>query len=315
MDRTMSARRRRWGAAIAPAVLLAVVALAGADGNPLAGLDLDNLSQQATNYARAAAAWYEKTPPADRITWGGLVAAAGLALSVMLERLVRLRGGRILPSEFTARFIDRLQDGELGRGKALDYCELNPSPASRVALAAVKRWGRPVTDLERAVSLAHRVEADRLRRNVGTLRRVAALTPLLGLLGTLFSISRSLSTLAPGAAWGPAIATALWPLTAGVAVATLCLVAYDGLVGKVEQLVGALDRVGAETVDAIALALPHDAPVRPVSSPAAVPPEPHRPAAPPSGPARTPHQVRLEVPKPRTGPVSRAPIDLDDDFD
>ena len=34
---------------------------------------------------------------------------------------------------------DLLQDGKLDRGKALDLCELNPSPASRVSLAAVRR--------------------------------------------------------------------------------------------------------------------------------------------------------------------------------
>ena len=40
---------------------------------------------------------------------------------------------------------------------------MNPSPAARVALAAVRRWGRPAVDLERAVALTHRGEADRLR--------------------------------------------------------------------------------------------------------------------------------------------------------
>ncbi|MEJ7639697.1 MAG: MotA/TolQ/ExbB proton channel family protein [Singulisphaera sp.] len=104
------------------------------------------------------------------------------------------------------RFLDRLRDGKLDSGKALDICELNSSPAARVALAAVRRWGRPVADLERAVALAARVEADRLRRNVGTLRRIAALTPLLGLLGTLLSAGRALSAIGPASApgsWGP----------------------------------------------------------------------------------------------------------------
>ena len=74
-----------------------------------------------------------------------------------------------MPRAFTARFLDRLHDGKLDCGQALDLCELNPSPAANVALAAVRRWGRPAGDLERAVALAHRVETDRLRRNVGNL--------------------------------------------------------------------------------------------------------------------------------------------------
>ncbi len=167
-----SARLRRPGMAALALSALAVVALAGAaeagGGSPL---DPDVLWNQARRLGNEAVARYETTPPTDRVVWGGLTAAAALGLGVLLERWARLRRSRIVPSEFSKRLLAcRLRDGELGRGKALDYCELNPSPAARVALSAVKRWGRPVADLERAAGLAHRVEADRLRRNVGTLR-------------------------------------------------------------------------------------------------------------------------------------------------
>ena len=151
----------------------------------------DDLPAIALNHARRFGhrftSWYLRTPPADRVTWGGMMACAGLGLGVLLERLARLRRGKIVPPEFTARFLDRLHEGKLDCGKALDHCELNPSPAARVALAAVRRWDRPAADQERAVGLAHRVETERLRRNVGTLRRIAVLAPLLGLLGTLFA--------------------------------------------------------------------------------------------------------------------------------
>ena len=230
----------------APALAIVIICICGAAAGP--GFDLDVVAAQARSLGRAFLTWYNQTPAVNRMTWGGIVAASMLGLGVSLERLKRLRRKTILPDEFTNRFLERLKDGRLDRGKALDFCELNPSPASRVALAAVKRWGRPVADLERAVSLAHRVEAGKLRKNVGTLRRLAALAPLLGLLGTLFAIGRTLSALGstdgPGI-WGPAIASALGPLTAGVAVAVLALVAFDGLMVKIESLVGALDLAGA----------------------------------------------------------------------
>ena len=174
------------------------------------------------------------------MSWGGLFACAGLGLAVLFERAVRLRRWKIIPADFTARFLDRLHEGKLDGGKALDYCEMNPSPAARVALAAVRRWDRPVVDLERAVALTHRGEAERLRRNVGTLRRVAALAPLVGLLGTLLAVGRILTAI-PGAGeaaaaaaeigasssarWGPALAPALSPLILGLTIATLALIA------------------------------------------------------------------------------------------
>lgn len=235
---------------------------------------------------RRFVAWYRATPPVERITWGGLAVSALMGLVITLDRSIRLRRSRTIPTAFVERFQRRLSEGLLERGKGLDYCELNPSPAARVALAAIKRWGRPVTDLERAVSLARQIEADRLRRHVGTLRRIAALAPLIGLLGTLTGASRALAALPPGAAWGPVVAEALAPLTAGVALAILALVAYDGLAGRVESLAHDLDRLGAETIDAIALATAASEPraSRTVRSE-------------PAGPARSPHPLRLPIPE------------------
>ena len=232
-------------------------------------LDLEAAKHTAGNLTRSALLWYLHTPPAERMSWGGLMACAGLGLIVLCERVYRLRRNKIIPADFTARFLDRLYEGKLDGGKALDYCEMNPSPAARVALAAVRRWGRPAVDLERAVALTHRGEAESLRRNVGTLRRIAALAPLIGLLGTLLGVGRVLAaipgpaaaaTAAPGliasasTAWGPALAHALSSLIIGLTIATLALVVYDSLVIRIERLSGALDHLGAETIDAIAMA-------------------------------------------------------------
>jgi biopolymer transport protein ExbB len=254
---------------------LAVLALVGAGNGPEAesrrsirvsragGQEVDLLSLEALQshagwLLRQGFDWYHKTPPGDRMIWTGLAACAGLGLVVLIERLCRLRRRRIIPADFTARFLDRLHEGRLDGGRALDYCEMNPSPAARIALAAVRRWGRPAIDLERAVALAHRVEAERLRRNAGSLRRIAALAPLLGVLGTLLRLQQVLSGLsaASPSAWGPGLAAALSPLTTGLAIATLAMVAYDALYTKIEGLSGALDRLGAETIDAIAMSKP-----------------------------------------------------------
>jgi biopolymer transport protein ExbB/TolQ len=213
--------------------------------------------------------WYRRTPPTDRMAWGGLIACTGLGLWVLLERLIRLRSRKVIPVDFTSKFINALNDGKLDCGQALDHCERNPSPAARVALAALRRMGRPTNDMERAVTLAAHVECDRLRRNVATLRRIALLAPLIGLMGTLFALSRTLEAGVPNGtahgaidaaqlSWVPlaaglAAASTLTPLMVGVVIAILALVAFDGLSTRVEKLSGALERLGAETIDAIAM--------------------------------------------------------------
>jgi biopolymer transport protein ExbB len=286
----------------------------GTDGGGAA--HAEPLEIAAAGLRRAAGglmAWYLRTPPADRVTWGGMTACAGLGVLVVLERLLALRRRRIIPRDFTARFLDRLHEGRLDCGQALDHCELNPSPAARVALAAVRRWGRPASDQERAVALAHRVESERLRRNVGTLRRIAGLAPLLGLLGSLFAVGRVLEAMpaAPsaspatdvatamggtattsGAALGPALASALTPLCTGIVIATLALVAYDGLLIRIEKLAGALDRLGAETIDAIAMTAPLTSPISvvpPAPAVAALSRTEHAPES-PHARHRGPHQ-------------------------
>src|SRR4051812_18940883 len=174
--------------ALVPFLILASL---GADGD--ASATVDRLVRVGARVGLRVVAWYEATPPAERIPTGGLVACAVLGGLTLLGRTVRLRRRRVLPADFLKRFRDRMEDVKLDRGKVLDLCELNPSPASRVALASVKRWGRPTIDLERATAMAVRVESEGLRRNVGTLRRIAAMAPLLGLLGTLLAASRALN--------------------------------------------------------------------------------------------------------------------------
>jgi len=236
------------------------------DSAPGFTFEVADIASHARRLGEQAFDTYQETPPGDRVAWGGLAVCCLLGLSILLERMIRLRERKIIPSDFTAKFRDRLHGGKLDAGRALDYCEENPSPAARLALAAERRWGRPAADLERAVALAHRVEADRLTRHVGTLRRIAALAPLVGFLGTLLAVGRILASIPPGVTlaeglntafhWGPELASALSPMTAGIVIATLAVVAYDGLAARIERLTGALDRLGAETLDAIAMTVP-----------------------------------------------------------
>lgn len=314
MSTEVTAARRPW---LTLLIALALTApLAGAApvpappgaGAAVGSPTLAALRSGAIEAGRRLEAWYDRTPPAERIAWGGLIACGLLALGVTLERTERVRRSRIVPAAFVERFQRRLGEGGLERGKALDYCELNPSPAARVALAAIRRWGRSTTDLERGVSLARQVEVDRLRSHLGTLRRAAAMAPLIGLLGTLTAAGRILSNVEAGTAWGPALAGALAPLTAGVALAIVALLAFDGLTVRAEGLAADLDRIGAETIDAIALATPlHAVPMAPTH----VPPKP-RPQAAPAAPGasvrpqaghghaahasgRTPHSLRFPI--------------------
>jgi|GEM_PF-5633029 len=200
---------------------------------------------------------YQATPWTDRVAWGALGACAILALVTLLERTWALRVRRVMPKRFASRLAERLEDGPVDRAKLIDLCELNDSAVARIAGAVVSRWGRPTADLERALNNGVRVEAEELQRNVPTLRRIAVLSPLIGLLGSLIMIGRLLSSQEAQEfqrQWTHQLAQGLFPLTAGVILAVLSLVAYDGLCVRVAKHVSWLEKIGNKLVDQVALA-------------------------------------------------------------
>ena len=132
---------------------------------------------------------------------GGLLMVPLLGCSFALavfgiERAVNLRTGTVVPTIFTSRLIAELQNKSISRGAALDACDENGSPAARVFAAAIRRWGRPAVEIEQAAIDACERELNRLRRYRRVFNSVATISPLLGLLGTVFGLIRSFNEVA-----------------------------------------------------------------------------------------------------------------------
>jgi len=212
---------------------------------------LEILGPRADRLIRMIGAWYEQTPPLERVSWGGLVACGLLGVFTLVNRLWMVRRSRVVPASFRSRLQARLTERNADWMQVLDYCELNPSPASRIILAPLRRWGRPMSELERSVSLATENEVSALRRHTDTLRRVAVLAPLIGLLGSLAQAGRTLNAQEPGLPIGPAIAAALTPMICAVGLAILAVLAYDGIAGRIDTLATELDRIGLDTLEAL----------------------------------------------------------------
>lgn len=269
---------------IAPVALLSCLASAAStiadeipQAPPLQNLVVRDAQQLATKFQSI----YQQTPWTDRVAWGALLACTILAIITIIERTWALQSRRIMPKRFLNRLEERLEDGRLDRSKLLDLCEMNASSAARVAAAVVSRWGRPTADLERAFAGAVRLESEELRRNVPTLRRVAILAPMLGLLGSLLMIGRLLQQQDPHTvqqAWTGLLAQGLLPLTGGVLIAVLALISYDGLCVRVSKYTSRLEMLGAKIVDQIVLATPPAEPRVMLEAP--IVPRPHMNHAP-----------------------------------
>jgi biopolymer transport protein ExbB len=151
----------------------------------------------------------------------------------------------------------QLREGQLERETALELCAKNGSAVARVFAAAVKKWGRPSVEVEQAILDAGERVTNDLRRYLRLFNGISTVTPLLGLLGTVFGMIHSFNTISNSDGMGKAemlaggIGEALLSTAAGLTVAIPALIAYLYFVGRVDRFVMDIDAAGQELVEHI----------------------------------------------------------------
>ncbi|MEX0937766.1 MAG: MotA/TolQ/ExbB proton channel family protein [Pirellulales bacterium] len=186
-----------------------------------------------------------------------ILACSFVLLLVVFERAVSLRPGRIIPRPFVKRFMHQLREGQLTRDQAATLCAENPSDVARVFSAAVRKWGRPAVEVEQAILDEGERAANNLRRYLRVINGVATVSPLLGLLGTVWGMMEAFNAIATAEAMGrpemlaAGISQALLTTAAGLFVAIPALIFYLLFVGRVDRLVMNLDAAGQELVNLI----------------------------------------------------------------
>ncbi len=161
-----------------------------------------------------------------------------------IERTLALRRRRILPQELVDQLAQVAQSpGGLDPRRVYRLCQRLPSAASNVIRAVMLKVGRPHAEVEMAVKDAMQREADRLYANVRPLTLAAAVTPLLGLLGTVWGMIKAFFLTASGYAQvnkaeqlADGIYTALVTTFAGLAVAIPAAVLAHWLEGRIQSL-------------------------------------------------------------------------------
>jgi biopolymer transport protein ExbB len=178
-------------------------------------------------------------------------------LVIVFERLISLRSRRVVPRLFIERFLLQLRENALDRGDALARCEDESSHVARVFAAAVRKWGKPAVEVEQAVLDEGERIGNVLRRYLRVLNGVSTVSPLLGLLGTVWGMIQSFNVIATSPAMGRAemlaggISVALITTAAGLLVAIPAMIFYLYFVGRVDRLIMEIDHYGQELVNLI----------------------------------------------------------------
>jgi len=198
----------------------------------------------------------------QRVAQGGLLmiplaVCSLVVIALAAERLIALRRGRVIPRPFVRRFTECMEDGQLSYEEAAAICDEFDCPVAEVFHAAVKRWGRPVLEVEQAVMDAGDRVADSLRRFLRVFHAISNVAPLLGLLGTVLGMIQAFETMASQQAVGrpellaSGISVALMTTAGGLTVAIPAYLAYIYFTSRADRYLGDIDRLCQQVIDSI----------------------------------------------------------------
>ena len=112
-----------------------------------------------------------------------------ISVSFAVERFLGLRRSKILPADLAAGLRALAsRKGELDLRHAQRLCKQYPSAAATVVRAMLSKVGRPLLEIEKAMTEACEHEATRLYANVRMQTLAFNVAPMLGLAGTVHGI-------------------------------------------------------------------------------------------------------------------------------
>lgn len=190
-----------------------------------------------------------------------LILCSIVAAAIMLERLWTLQRKRVLPRELTDRVWKLVESRSLNQ-RHIEALARN-SPLGRVLAAGLANHDQGRDIMKEAIEDTGRHVVHELERFLGPLGTIAAISPLLGLLGTVTGMIQAFNAITTEGVGDPrilagGIGEALITTAAGLIVAIPALFGYRYLRGVVDllvvdmekeamKLVQAFDRLGTRT--------------------------------------------------------------------
>ena len=179
-----------------------------------------------------------------------------VAAAVVIERFCwGLRRGRIIPKELARAVEELLQANRLD--DLYKLCIQHNCSLTRILLAALKNSERPRSEVVEVVEFAGRRELMILQRYIGVLGTIGAISPLLGLLGTVVGIIRTFALIEQHGIGNPTIlaggiSEALIATASGITIAVPCIIFYRYFRVQARDLLFELERFALEVLARLA---------------------------------------------------------------
>jgi biopolymer transport protein ExbB len=181
-----------------------------------------------------------------------IIACSVVAVAIVLERLWTLQEKRVLPSNVASQVSEWIQHGQLDAQRVQQVHQSSPLGQVLAAGLAYRHTSREV--LKEAIEDAGRHVVHELERYLNPLGTIAAISPLLGLLGTVSGMIRSFTAITAEGVGNPTvlaggISEALLTTAAGLTVAIPALIAYRFLRGRVDALVVKIEKESTRFIE------------------------------------------------------------------
>ncbi|MBU2759816.1 MotA/TolQ/ExbB proton channel family protein [Acidithiobacillus sulfurivorans] len=183
-----------------------------------------------------------------------LILLAVIALAIIGNRFWVLRKARIAPKDLAPRVTDLVESGKVQQAVKLLY--ENDTPLARLMLVALQQAGQSRDAIKETVEESGRQEVAHLDRFLNFLGSIAGVSPLLGLLGTVFGIMHAFAAIGMVGAGDPkalasGIAEALITTASGLIVAIPSLMFYRYFKGQVDGMVLAIEKEALKVVNTL----------------------------------------------------------------
>ncbi|MCP4145557.1 MAG: MotA/TolQ/ExbB proton channel family protein [bacterium] len=177
-----------------------------------------------------------------------------VAVAVILERVYALRSSKVIVSEIVGAVetLDAAQDLSVARA----ILERNPGPFANIVETGLDHADDDWVIIRDVLQESGRQEAVRLSRNLNILEIVAAIAPLLGLLGTVTGMIRVFSAVSAHGLGQPeymsgGISEAMITTAAGLIIGIPVLVMHQWLQGKADSIIFDMERYGSIVLDSL----------------------------------------------------------------
>jgi biopolymer transport protein ExbB len=183
-----------------------------------------------------------------------IIVCSILSLAIVLERFWSLRRSKVMPRYLMQQIWQLQRDDQLGMA---DLGKLkSSSPLGRILAAGLVNRQHSKEVMKESIEEVGRQVVHELERYLNSLGTIAAISPLLGLLGTVFGMIDVFSVIVTAGVGDPAvlaggISKALITTAAGLSVAIPTLFFHRYFMGVVDHLVLAMEEQALKMVEVI----------------------------------------------------------------